>query len=159
MRNSFLSALPLPPSDGSLHRPRGREQASPFPTRHKPIPPFLPFPTLATVCKPARSETETPVSSIRKEASPCQPNRNSKTASLNLEGENQTLNDKLDSILDIAIANGDSDDEEPDPEDTSDEDLSDDSDDELSIDLSDDDEDEPDADPDFDDGEDEPYRY
>ena len=35
-----------------------------------------------------------------------------------LEGENQTLNDKLDSIFDIATANGESDDEEPDTDDT-----------------------------------------
>ena len=34
-----------------------------------------------------------------------------------LEGENQTLNDKLDSILDIAVANGESADEELDTDD------------------------------------------
>ena len=66
-----------------------------------------------------------------------------------LEGENQTLNDKLDSILDIAVANGESDDEEPDTDDMTEDadladpdDLSEEEEDELpQIDLSDDDED------------------
>ena len=79
-----------------------------------------------------------------------------------LEGENQTLNDKLDSILDIAVANGDSADEELDTDDMTDEDeLSKEDGDELpAIQLSDDDEAEDlDADPDFDDSEDDPDDY
>ena len=79
-----------------------------------------------------------------------------------LEGENQTLNDKLDSILDIAVANGDSADEELDADDMTDEDeLSKEDGDELpAIQLSDDDEAEDlDADPDFDDSEDDPDDY
>ena len=66
-----------------------------------------------------------------------------------LEGENQTLNDKLDSILDIAVANGDPADEELAVDDTTEEgdlsdpdDLSDEDGDELpATDLSDDEED------------------
>ena len=80
-----------------------------------------------------------------------------------LEGENQTLNDKLDSILDIAVANGESADEELDTDDMTEEadladsdDLSEEDEDELpQIELSDDDDDE-DAEPEFDDGEDDP---
>ena len=79
-----------------------------------------------------------------------------------LKGENQTLNDKLDSILDIAVANGDSADEELDADDMTDEDeLSEEDGDELpAIRLSDDEEAEDlDADPDFDDSEDDPDEY
>ena len=79
-----------------------------------------------------------------------------------LKGENQTLNDKLDSILDIAVANGDAADEELDADDMTDEDeLSEEDGDELpAIRLSDDDEDEdPDADPEFDDSEDDSDEY
>ena len=79
-----------------------------------------------------------------------------------LKGENQTLNDKLDSILDIAVANGDSADEELDADDLTDEDeLSEEDGDELpAIRLSDDDEAEDlDADPEFDDSEDDPEDY
>ncbi len=39
-----------------------------------------------------------------------------------LEGENQTLNDKLDSILDIAVANGEPAEEELDADDMTDQD-------------------------------------
>ena len=82
-----------------------------------------------------------------------------------LEGENQTLNDKLDSILDIAVANGESADEELATDDLTEEadladpdDLSEEDEDELpQIDLSDD-EDE-DAEPEFDDGEDDPEDF
>ena len=79
-----------------------------------------------------------------------------------LKGENQTLNDKLDSILDIAVANGDAADEELDADDMTDEDeLSEEDGDELpAIRLSDDDEDEdPDADPELDDSEDDSDEY
>ena len=84
-----------------------------------------------------------------------------------LEGENQTLNDKLDSILDIAVANGESADEEPDTDDMTEEadlsdpdDLSEEDEDELpQIELSDDDQEEEEADPEFDDGEDHPEDY
>ena len=79
-----------------------------------------------------------------------------------LEGENQTLNDKLDSILDIAVANGDSAGEELAADDLTDEDeLSEEDGDELpAIQLSDDDEAEDlDADPEFDDSEDDPDEY
>ena len=83
-----------------------------------------------------------------------------------LEGENQTLHDKLDSILDIAVANGDPADEELDTDDTTEEgdlsdpdDLADDDGDELpAMDLSDDDEDLA-GDPEFDDTEDDPDDY
>ena len=79
-----------------------------------------------------------------------------------LKGENQTLNDKLDSILDIAVANGDSADEELDADDMTDEDeLSEEDGDELpAIELSDDDEAEDlDPDPEFDDSEDDSDEY
>ena len=83
-----------------------------------------------------------------------------------LEGENQTLNDKLDSILDIAVANGESDDEELNTDDTTEEadladpdDLAEEDEDELpQIELPDDDDDE-DAEPEFDDTEDGPEGY
>ena len=79
-----------------------------------------------------------------------------------LEGENQTLNDKLDSILDIAVANGDSADEELDTDDMTEEDeLSEEDGDELpAVRLSDDEEAEDlDADPEFDDSEDDSGEY
>ena len=83
-----------------------------------------------------------------------------------LEGENQTLNDKLDSILDIAVANGESADEELDTDDMTGaadladpDDLSEEDEDELpQIELSDDDQGE-DAEPEFDDSEDDPEEY
>ncbi len=85
-----------------------------------------------------------------------------------LQGENQTLNDKLDSIFDIATANGESADEELASDDTTEEgelsdpdDLSEDGGDDLAAILrSDDEEDEdPDTDPEFDDSEDDPDEY
>ncbi len=86
-----------------------------------------------------------------------------------LKGENQTLNDKLDSIFDIATANGDSADEELASDDTTEEgelsdpdDLSEDDGDDLAASLradDDDDDEDPDTDPEFDDAEDDPDEY